>query len=221
MEAATVSAIISATAGITGVLLGNSFVAIKEYLGTKREETKDALYLAILVVAHLDRFVTGCLNVALDDGTDEGRPAGDNGEYHQATVRSPEFRPLDLQVAWKALPSELMYRILDIPYRQELVNAQVNDEWLFDDPPDYSEYFFVRQHEYAKLGLATAETAGLLRRHAGLPVFEVDQRPDAMLVSRLQDRIKEITDARAAKQARYEAAQKKLQAELAPPQNQS
>lgn len=74
-----IAAIIGAGAGIFGTLLGNSFVAIKEWLANRKKEKRDSSYLAILVVSHLDRFANSCMHVALDDGTEYGRPAG-NGE---------------------------------------------------------------------------------------------------------------------------------------------
>ncbi|CAG9238159.1 hypothetical protein PSP6_80001 [Paraburkholderia tropica] len=115
METGNVSAIISATAGISGVLLGNSFVAVKEWLVGRSKRQKDTAYLAIIVVSHLERFASGCLHVALDDGTESGRPAGNNGDGYVPTVRLPEFQPLDIGVEWKVLPQQLMYSILLLP----------------------------------------------------------------------------------------------------------
>jgi hypothetical protein len=71
-----IAAIISAGAGIAGVLLGNSFVAIKEWSKDRKKDARDSAHLAILVVSHLDRFTSGYWHVALDNDTSEGRPAG-------------------------------------------------------------------------------------------------------------------------------------------------
>lgn len=109
MNDAHIAAIISASAGIAGVILGNSFAVIKEWGANRKHDERDSAYLAILVVSHLDNFANSCLHVALDDGTWEGRPAGNNGEYYQTTVKPPEFLPLDIKVEWKVLPRDLMY----------------------------------------------------------------------------------------------------------------
>jgi hypothetical protein len=164
-----IAAIIGAGAGIFGTLLGNSFVAIKEWLANRKKEKRDSSYLAILVISHLDRFANGCLRVALDDGTEYGRPAG-NGEYHKVTVSAPEFLPLDIKVEWKVLPKDLMYDILQIPDKREHIENRITGIWEFDDPPDYSDFFWARQRDYAELGLHVSAVAKRLRKHAGMPI---------------------------------------------------
>lgn len=172
MTDAHIAAIISAGAGIAGVILGNSFVAIKEWVVNRRHDERDSAYLAILVVSHLDRFANGCLHVALDDGTREGRPAGNNGEYHQTTVKPPEFLPLDIKVEWKVLPKDLMYDILQIPDKREHIENRIDGIWEFDDPPDYGEFFWARQRDYAELGLQVSAVARKLRKYAEMPIEE-------------------------------------------------
>ncbi|WP_211222804.1 hypothetical protein [Paludibacterium yongneupense] len=172
MDAGNVSAIISAAAGISGVLLGNSFVAIKEFVIGWRRRKKETEYLAIIVVSHLDRFANGCSAVAYDDGTEYGRPAGQGG-ICVSTVAAPEFLPLDLDVQWKALPKDLMYAILLLPDQREQIQnklAALGD--LDDDPPYYPEYFWTRQRDYADLGLQASNLAQRLREHAKMPPVE-------------------------------------------------
>jgi len=176
MDTGNVSAIISATAGITGVLLGNSFVAIKEWLINRSSRQKETAYLAIIVVSHLDRFASGCLHIALDDGTEYGRPAGGNGEEHVPTTKPPEFRPLDIDVGWKVLPQELMYPILRLPDQVEQIQSRLAGIVDFDDDyPDHIEYFWTRRRDYAELGLQTSDLARRLRKHAGMPLDEPKQ----------------------------------------------
>lgn len=166
-----IAAIIGAGAGIFGTLLGNSFVAIKEWLANRKREEKDSSYLAILVVSHLDRFANGCMSVALDDGTRHGLPAA-SGEYYQTTVPAPEFLPLDIKVEWKVLPKDLMYDILQIPDKREHIENRIAGIWDFDDPPDYGEFFWARQRDYAELGLHVSAVAKRLRTHAGMLIEE-------------------------------------------------
>jgi hypothetical protein len=172
MNDAHIAAIISASAGIAGVILGNSFAAIREWVVNRKRDERDSAYLAILVVSHLDRFANGCLHVALDDGTCEGRPAGNNGEYYQTTVKSPEFLPLDITVEWKVLPRYLMYDILQIPDKREHIESRIAGIGEFDDPPDYGEFFWARQRDYAELGLHVSAVAKKLRKHAKMPIEE-------------------------------------------------
>jgi hypothetical protein len=172
MNDAHIASIISAIAGIAGVILGNSFAAIKEWVVKRKRDERDGAYLAILVVSHLDNFANGCLHVALDDGTCEGRPAGNNGEYYQTTVKPPEFLPLDIKVKWKVLPRDLMYDILHIPDKREHTESRIAGIREFDDPPDYGEFFWARQRDYAELGLHVSAVAKKLRKHVKFPIEE-------------------------------------------------
>ncbi len=171
MDTGNVNAIISAASGLAGVGAGAFLSYLKDRRVEKIKDARDSSYLAILVVSHLDRFASGCMHVALDDGTSEGRPAGEDG-YHRATVKLPEFAPLDIKVEWKVLPRDLMYDILQIPDWQERVNNRIAGVWEFDEPPDFGEYFWVRQHDYAGLGLRVSAIAKRLRKFAEMPVEE-------------------------------------------------
>jgi hypothetical protein len=208
MTDAHIAAIISAGAGIGGVILGNSFVAIKEWVINRKHDERDSTYLAVLVVSHLDRFANGCLQVALDDGTSEGRPAGNNGEYYQTTVKPPEFLPLDINVEWKVLPKDLMYDILQIPDKREHIENRITGIWEFDDPFDYGEFFWARQRDYAELGLQVSAVAKKLRKHAEMPIEE--SRPDEWNREvALQEVIDKVDGERAAYEKRIAAGQAK------------
>lgn len=138
MDSANLNAIISAVSGLTGVGIGALLTHLRELRTENIKDKRDTSYLAILVVPHLDRFANGCMSVAFDDGTSEGRPAGEDGVYHRTTVRPPEFKPLDIKVEWRVLPRELMYDILEIPARQEHMENQLSGVMEFDDPPEYA-----------------------------------------------------------------------------------
>ncbi|MFP3405665.1 hypothetical protein SB757_13520 [Pseudomonas sp. SIMBA_065] len=170
MDSGNISAVISAAAGISGVLLGNSFVAIKEFVISRSKRKESVAYLCIVAVSHLESFADACASVASDDGTASGRPAGDDGIEHVVTVRAPEFRPFEFDVDWKLLPKKLMFPILCLPERQRRLHdtlSQISEyEW---DPPYHTDYFWARRYGYAELGLTASRLARELRDHAGMP----------------------------------------------------
>ncbi|MFT3955738.1 MAG: hypothetical protein QM722_15530 [Piscinibacter sp.] len=172
MDSGNINAIISAVSGLVGVGTGALLTFLKDKRAERIKDERDSSYLAILVVSHLDRFANGCMGVAFDDGTSEGRPAGADGIYHQATVKAPEFTPLDIKVEWKVLPRQLMYDILQIPDKQDHLNNQLAGVSEFDDPPEYTEYFWRRRRDYAELGLQVSAVAKRLREFAGLKIEE-------------------------------------------------
>ncbi|WP_426101767.1 hypothetical protein [Pseudomonas sp. PSPC3-3] len=169
MDPGNVSAIISAVAGISGVLLGNSFVAIKEWWTNRNKVNQATTYLGIIVVSHLERFATGCLEVSLDDGTSQGQPAGEGGQY-VTTTTAPLFHPLELDVDWRLLPKYLMYSVLRLPDQQDQLHGRLGGIMEFNyDPPDHADFFWARRRGYAVLGLQASDIAKNLRSHAGLP----------------------------------------------------
>lgn len=171
MDPGNVSAIISAVAGISGVLLGNSFVLIKEWWVKRKSVNQATTYLGIIVVSHLDRFATECFDVCIDDGTWHGQPAGQDG--HSQATTPPIFRPLELDVDWRLLPKDLMYSILRIPDQQDQLHGKLRGIQDFNyDPPDHPEYFWTRRRGYAVLGLHVSDIVKKLRSYAGLPVGE-------------------------------------------------
>jgi hypothetical protein len=119
------------------------------------------------------------VRVSFDDGT-----AGQEGEYHKATVNVPVFDPLAMDVDWKVLPADLMYAILNLPYRTEQLESKIAQVWDFDDPPEYPETFWTRQHGFAVLGLEVSDLARKVRLYAdlptGTPVADETNRDDVL-----------------------------------------
>ncbi|ALV07311.1 hypothetical protein [Roseateles depolymerans] len=163
-----ISAIITGLTGIAGVILGNSFVAIKEALTGHFKKKKDAGYLAIVTVSHLEKLALGCYAVGCDDGTELGEPAGGNG-FYAATVDYPSFSPLALDVEWKAIPQELMYEIFRLPDEIEQVRTKLGIIYENDSRPDFPEYFKTRREEFIRIGLEIADLIDRLRSVANLP----------------------------------------------------
>ena len=195
MESGYVSAIISATAGLAGVTVGAFLTYLKERRAERLKDRKDGSYLAIIVVSHLDRFTNGCWCVAFDDGaSEEGRPAGKDGT-HQITVKPPAFRPLEIEVEWRALPQELMYDILKIPDKQDHIENFLANPG-FEDPHNHDEFFWARRRDYAQLGLHVSQVAKRLRKHANIPIVEGPPGEWNREVS-LQEIIDKVDDERA------------------------
>lgn len=172
MDSANINAVISAISGLAGVGIGALLTHLRELRAERIRDDRDASYLAILVITHLDRFANGCLSVAYDDGTSEGRPASKDAIYHHPTVKAPTFAPLDIKVEWRVLPRKLMYDILEIPAEQERLENRLGNVWEYDDPPEYGDFFMRRQRDYAALGLKVSGIAKRLRVYAHMPIEE-------------------------------------------------
>lgn len=196
MDAANVSAIISALSGLAGVGIGAYLTHLREQHNVKINDGREGSYLAILVASHLDRFANGCCGCAYDDGTEYGQPAGGGGSY-QTTVEPPHFNPLEIDVEWKVLPKGLLYDILQISDKRERINNRLAGIAEHGNTYDPGEYFWDRQRDYAALGLHTSAIAKRLRTHAGLPTEEAPPGEWNRDVS-LQEVIDDIDKKRAA-----------------------
>ena len=162
----------SAIFGLVGVALGALLTVAKEWWFQSRKTRKDAEYLAIPVSCELERYMAKCAEVVGDDGLCEGQSDADG--YHSIQVQTPKFDPMSLNVEWKSLPTNLMYEILDFPYKAEIANQTISAAFEYEaGPPDYWEGFEERHLQYATLGLAASQLATKLRKHVDLPARSV------------------------------------------------
>lgn len=166
------TAFLSFIAAIVGVLYASRLTEKREGKIEKVRVDKEAIYIAILIKAHLDRVVASRLQVAFDDGTSEGYPAGKDRETYQVTTSTPVFDPLAIESDWRVLPTELMQGILELPHRIDRLNNSHDSHAEYEGPPDFGDYFQIRQYDYALLGIDTTKLMFDLRKHAGLPLIE-------------------------------------------------
>lgn len=207
-----VKALMTAAAGFAGVWYGQRNLARKDARLAAQEEVKaeqERAYVASVVIEHLERYLNECSAVAHDDGTEYGRPAGQNDCY-QTTTSEPQFDPHKLNVNLKVLPPDLIYDILAIRSRQENIEQYLGSPG-FDDPP-YDEYIGERARMHAELGQQVTQIALRLRRAGGLP-NEILTKGDW---SRDQG-FAEVIDRFKAHKARREQLHRESMARLPPP----
>lgn len=162
----------SAIFGLVGVVIGGLLTVAKEWWFHSRKNRKDAEYLSIQVSCELERYVARCAEVVGDNGLCQGQP--DEKGYHTSQVEPPKFEPKSFNVEWKSLPANLMYEILDFPYKAEVACQSVSAAFKYTaTPPDYWEGFEERQFQYATLGIAASQLATKLCNHVGLPARSV------------------------------------------------
>jgi len=191
---------ISALFGLIGVTLGAALTYLREYVTQQKREKKDAAYLAVVVAGALDRFSAECVRVVADDGLSRGQR--DESGFLSAQVKTPTFQPEPLGVDWKSVPADLMYPILDLPYRIEMANRKIHDTAEYQaEPPDYDEFFEDRQFEYAVLGLDASALATKLRRHIGFPDRPTSQWDPLAYMADVKSKIEEAREERARRHA--------------------
>jgi hypothetical protein len=163
------AAIISAFAGISGVILGGLITTMKDVLLNRSKNKADKTYLSILVGAHLDRYINGCYRMALDDGQSHDPWDRYLQQERRPQVTAPGFNPLDFDVEWKLLPPQLMHDILGIPHEAESVEASIAYVAMTDeDDHEHLDFFWARREQWGYLGLKVVDIATRLRRLSGL-----------------------------------------------------
>lgn len=191
---------ITGLTGLVGVGVGSLLTHWRDLRAEKQKKAQAVGFLAVIVLTSLRDLAEECLAVAYDDGTEMGRPAGEDDTY-QAVVSTPVFKPLELNVDWKELPADLLHDILTIPSRIADVDAEVSAYWDAEGPP-YDGGFDLRQLRFAKLGLRVCETMERLRGAAGLKL-EAREPSRATLRTRLEARFEHLDTLRIERERRH------------------
>ncbi|MCY4560158.1 MAG: hypothetical protein OXF79_28125 [Chloroflexi bacterium] len=182
---ATVLALISAAAGLFGVVVGAALPWFRDAWNNKR----NARYLAIRVVCILDDFLDQCTDVVGDDGLSLGqRNAG--GEL-RPQVSQPTGLPLPSDVDWRSIDHELMYNVLALPSRIENDNRFISIAAEHSFPPDYIEFFEERRHRYACLGLHVISVTQQLRSTYGISEQELGDWDPITFLNNEKDKIEQ------------------------------
>jgi hypothetical protein len=161
-------AVIGFVGVIVGAILTAIFTTVKDWWFHRIKKKEDQTYLAIQISCLLERFISGCLEVAYDDGLCHGQR--DEQGCLSVQVSTPDFEPLKVDVNWKSLPTALMYQILRLPSQIDDANAYISAVWEFSAyPPDYEELFEARVEKYSELGLKAIKLVEKLELLANLP----------------------------------------------------
>lgn len=148
---------------ILGGILGFVLSIIKDYFFANKKQKTERYYLAIIVSASLESFISKCLNVVCDDG--EYRERG----CLETRVSAPNFKPMELDVSWQSLDKGLLYDILTLPEKISDANAHISASEYAASPPDYEEFFNTRKLKYSELGLIACSIVTKLQTTAKLP----------------------------------------------------
>lgn len=158
----------SAIFGLIGVIVGGLLNIAKDWWIERQNRAKNAKYLSIQIACALEQYALRCADVLHDDGTCCGQP--DKYGWYRPQVTPPEFDPKSFDVEWKSLPVDLMYEILDFPYKAEFAEQVIDATFEHGEgPPDFQDGFEERQQQYATLGLAAWELANNLLNYIKLP----------------------------------------------------
>jgi hypothetical protein len=151
-----------------GAWLSAWFIDRRENRARLQAREADFSYLAVTVSAVLHAFVSECASAANDDGLSRGQldytrhPEGERTKQ----VPDPRLSYAGLDVAWKAMPIDLLDRLHALPARLEQVRKYLAEGVDQDGGGD--DYFARRRLNYAELGVDAGKLLTDLRIKAGL-----------------------------------------------------
>ncbi|KHS45834.1 hypothetical protein [Novosphingobium subterraneum] len=203
-----------AVIGFVGVLVGVVATIGKDFVAYWIGRRNSGRYAAVRIVCILDQFAEKCVDVAGDDGTAEGRPAGRTAsgeEYYEAQVDPPEPPVFPDDIDWTSISPDLMYRILALPNMALGTERFILAVSEHSFPPGYDELFQARWEGYADLGLEALSIVDALRRKFNLPQSSIAiGNPDWDSTKFLRQKKGEVLHLRAAERASNRALLEEL-----------
>ena len=180
---------IEALIGLVGVVVGSAITITKDVWTSRLDRRRQGSYSAIRLICILEEYADKCIDVANDDGTVGGQPAGreESGEdYCESQAAAPDPLNFPEDIAWRSLPESLMHRILALPNKARSTNRHIEASGEYAFPPDYAEFFKPRQAGYAQLALDALAIMEDLRKAFGISVesrtsLNTDWDPKAFL----------------------------------------
>lgn len=164
-----ITAVASVGAALGGVGLTHYFTRKREERAAAAKQSSERLFIATELVFLLEQFAEACASVA----TDQGYLNQDRITVPETTVPNLSYDAVTGD--WRALSAKLMYRIRELPVIQREADRAIDAAEAY--PPDYDEFFEVRQYQYIRLGLKAIIQARRLRQFAGLPNTRLDASP--------------------------------------------
>lgn len=153
---------------LVGVVLGAVLIWLGDIMKSRISRSNNTRYLAIRLIPVLDQLFDFCSDVAHDDGTALGQPAGGDGSY-QTQTPTPALT-LPEQVDWKSIDQKLLQKIMllssDLHLASRAVAAEAEDPNSF---PDNGEVIAVRRYQYAKIALSCDDILKELRTIIKMP----------------------------------------------------
>lgn len=137
---------------LVGTALGAGLIWFSEFIKARFHKKQNAHYLAVRLIPILEQFLDECYDVAFDDGTYAGLPAGSDGSYKEQT-KIPELKLPD-DVDWKSINKKLLKEIMVLSTKTYAIYKHLSFEWEFQSVGDNSEYIFERRLAFSKLALS-------------------------------------------------------------------
>ena len=166
-----ITAVSTLAAAVGGVSLTHRFTLKREQAAAERKIAADRYFIATELVFLLERFAQRCVLSA----TGSGQP--DNDGYIRINNALPVIDYSSVSGDWRSLPSDLMFRLSQLPVLCEEAAQAVDTIFSNDDPFDGREGIFELNHQSCRLGSKAIRLSRLLRRLCQMQNDELSAKP--------------------------------------------
>lgn len=169
-----ITGVLSAGAAFGGVWYGQWRITQREKEAAAAKLASERLFIATELVFILERFAQRCVGSAQES---DGPEKYDQYGYVRIEHPIPEIDYTSVTGDWRALPSDLMYRLSELPVlRQEAassIDATFYENTPFDGTAGISE---LNQHA-SRLGLKAIRLSRCLRHLCEMPEDRLSEQP--------------------------------------------
>ncbi len=135
----------------TAVALPLIFNTIKDFIVGIIKIRRERKYISVQLIFLLDKFTAECETLIWSEHNYNSR-----GDGYTTGYKKPEINFGLIKGEYKYLDANLLYRLHSIELKHIQILHELQDESLFEDPPEFTAYFSKRQRLYGTLGLFTA-----------------------------------------------------------------
>lgn len=127
---------------------------VKEAIWETKKRKREERHIVIQLIFMLDKYISQCEFLSYNDGIYDPEK-----EYKVTGYVKPELQLSSVKGDYKYLDADMLYRLHSIDSKRAQVISELSnlDDSYFDDAPDFTHYYAMRQELYAKHGLYVIE----------------------------------------------------------------
>lgn len=169
-----ITAVSSAGAAFGGVWYGQWRITQREKDAAAAKLASERLFIATELVFILERFAQRCVGAAEESDCSEKY---DQDGYVRIEHPVPEIDYTSVTGDWRALPSDLMYRLSELPVLRQEAASSIDAAFYEGTPFDGTTGFSALNHQASCLGLKAIRLSRSLRNLCEMPEDRLSDKP--------------------------------------------
>ena len=169
-----ITAVTSIGAALGGVALTHYYTRNREERAAEAKQASERLFIATELVFLLERFAQRCVGSAQES---DGPEKYDQDGYVRIEHPIPEIDYTSVTGDWRALPSDLMYRLSELPVLRQEAASSINATFYENTPFDGTAGISELNQQASRLGLKAIRLSRRLRDLCEMPEDRLSEQP--------------------------------------------